>query len=90
MKAIHCLINKSWSLGVFPQAFKLDPKIMLSKPGKSNYNTVRSYRPIKLESVIGKVMERVNNKRLVWKLEVEGVVKTLFSFRKQKSCVKKI
>ena len=61
---------------------------MLPKPGKSNYNTVRSYRPITLESVIGKVMERVINKRLVWKLEVEeGVGKTQFAFRKQKSCV---
>ena len=26
VKAIHYLINKSWSLGVLPQAFKLDPK----------------------------------------------------------------
>ena len=65
-------INKSWSLGVLPQAFKLDPKIMLPKPGKSNYNTVRSYRPITLESVIGKIMERVINKRLVWKLVSRG------------------
>ena len=89
--AIHYLINKSLSLGVLPQAFKLDPKIMLPKPGKSNYNTVRSYRPITLESVIGKVMERVINKRLRWKLEVEeGVAKTQFAFRKQKSCVQTV
>ena len=45
-----------------------------------------SYRPITLESVVGKVMERAINKRLVWKLEVEeGVAKTQFAFRKQKS-----
>ena len=29
VKAIQYLIYKSWSLGVLPQAFKLDPKIML-------------------------------------------------------------
>ena len=29
VKAIHYLIYQSWSLGVSPQAFKLDPKIML-------------------------------------------------------------
>ena len=64
---------------------------MLPKPGKSNYNTVRSYRPITLESVIGKVMESVSNKRLVWKLEVEeGVAKTQFAFRKQKYCVQTV
>ena len=90
VKAIHYLINKSWSLGVLPQAFKLDPKIMLPKPGKSNYNTVRSYRPITLESVIGKVMERVINKRLVWKLEVRRELRRQFAFRKQKSCVQTV
>ena len=45
---------------------------MLSKPGKSDYNTMRSYRPITLESVIGKVLERIICNRLVWKLEVDG------------------
>ena len=44
-----------------------------------------------LESVIGKVIERVINKRLVWKLgEEEGVAKTQFAFRKQKSCVQTV
>lgn len=58
---------------MLPEEFKLDPKVMLPKPGKSDYNTVRSYRQITLESVIGKVMERVICSRLVWKLEVNGV-----------------
>ena len=50
-------------------------------------NRRKSYK----ESVIGKVMERVINKRLVWKLEVEeGVAKTQFAFRKQKSCVQTV
>ena len=47
-----------------------------------------SYRPITLESTIGKVMERVVCKRLVWKLEVEGgVASTQYAYRRQKSCV---
>ena len=72
-------MQKSWSKRVLPEpeAFKLDPKVMLPKPGKSDYNSVRSYRPITLESVIGKAMERVICNRLVWKLEVEeGIAKT--------------
>ena len=46
---------------------------MLPKPGKSDYNTARSDRPITLESVIGKVMEKVISSRLMWKLEANGV-----------------
>ncbi|MEW8546767.1 MAG: reverse transcriptase domain-containing protein [Candidatus Thiodiazotropha sp.] len=88
VKGLHYLFQKSWALGVLPEDFKLDPKVMLPKPGKSNYNTVRSYRPITLESVIGKVMERVICNRLVWKLEVEGgIARTQSAYRRQKSCV---
>ena len=46
VRGIHYIIQKSWTRGVIPEAFKLDPKIMLPKPGKSEYNSVRSYRPI--------------------------------------------
>ena len=49
------------------EVFKQDAKVMLPKPGKTNYNKVRLYRPITLESVVGKVMERVITRRLVWK-----------------------
>ena len=88
VRGLYYIIQKSWSTGVIPEAFKLDPKIMLPKPGKSDYNSVRSYRPITLESVLGKIMERVICKRLVWKLEVEeGVAKTQYAYRRQKSCV---
>ena len=61
------IFQKSWKKGVLPDALKLDPKVMLPKPGKSDYNVVKSYRPITLESVIGKIMERVISNRLIWK-----------------------
>ena len=87
-KALLYIFQKSWNLGVLPDAFKMDPKVMLPKPGKANYNTVRSYRPITLESAIGKVMERVVCYRLTWKLEVEGgIAVTQNAYRRQKSCV---
>ena len=74
-----------------PDAFKIDPKIMMPKPGKSDYNTVRSNRPITLESVIGKEMERVICRRLTWKLEVEGgIASTQNAYRRQKSCVQSL
>ena len=62
-RGLHYIIQESWSRGIIPDAFKLDPKIMLPKHGKSDYNSVRSYRPITLESAIGKVKERVICKR---------------------------
>ena len=43
---------------------KIDPKILLPKPNKDNYNMTNSYRPITLESVIGKLLERVIDFRL--------------------------
>ena len=60
------------SLGMLPEAFKLDLKVMLPKPGKSDYNTVRSYRPVTQENVIGKVSDRIICNRSVWILEVDG------------------
>ena len=88
VRALHFIFQKSWSSGELPVAFKIDPKVMMPKPGKSDYNAARAYRPITLESVIGKVMERVICKRLTWKLEVEGgLAATQYAYRKQKSCV---
>ena len=82
------IFQKSWIKGVLPGAFKLDPKVMLPKAGKTDYNVTNSYRPITLESVIGKIMERVISNRLIWKLEVDGgIADTQFAYRKQKSCV---
>ena len=90
-KGLHYIFQKCWTTGVLPDAFKQDAKVMLPKPGKTNYNTVRSYRPITLESVVGKVMERVITCRLVWKLEVDGgVAETQNAFRRQKSCVQSV
>ncbi|KAI8490397.1 hypothetical protein Bbelb_316650 [Branchiostoma belcheri] len=45
---------------------KQDTKILIRKPGKDNYNQIKSYRPITLSSVLGKIMERVVNNRLTW------------------------
>lgn len=90
-KGLHYIFQKCWELAVLPEAFITDAKVMLPKPGKSNYNTVRAYRPITLESVVGKLMERVITYRLVWKLEVEGgFASTQNAYRKQKSCVQSV
>ena len=64
---------------------------MLPKPDKENYNTVKSYRPITLESTIGKNFQRTIAYRLRWKLEVSnGIAKTQDAYRKQHSCVQSV
>ena len=64
-RALLYIFQKCWLKRILPEAFKLDPKVMLPKPGKTDYNVTKSYRPITLESVIGKIMERVICNRLI-------------------------
>jgi len=64
---------------------------MIPKPNKEDYNNCRSYRPITLESVVGKLFERVIKTRLTWKLESEGsIANTQYAYRKQKSCTQTV
>ena len=80
-----------WSAGKLCSAFKLDPKVLLPKPDKENYNSVKSYRPITLESTIGKIFQRTIAYRLRWKLEVSnGIAKKQDTYRKQHSCVQSV
>ena len=63
------LFQLCWENGVNPQLWNRDNKIYIPKPGKDNYNIPKFYRPISLTSVVGKMMERIVNQRLVWWLE---------------------
>ena len=58
LQCLHFLFQKCWAAGNLCSAFKLDPKVLLPKPDKENYNTVKSYQPITLESTIGKIFQR--------------------------------
>ena len=87
-EALVFLFQKCWSTGTLCDSFKLDPKILMPKPGKDNYNTVRSYRPITLESVISKIFQRTIARRLIWRLEISNsFAPTQDAYRKQHSCV---
>ena len=41
-KRLHYMFQKCWTTVVHPEVFKQDGKVMLPKPAKTNYNTVRS------------------------------------------------
>ena len=47
------------STGHFPQPFKETITLVLRKPNKPNYTKPNAYRPIALESTIGKVLESI-------------------------------
>ena len=67
-------------------SFKIDPKILMPKPGKENYNSTRSYRPITLESIISKFFQRTIAGWLIWRLGVSnGFANTQDAYRKQHS-----
>ena len=81
------LINLSWEKGELPQVWKNAHLVPILKKGK-NPAEPRSFRPISLTSCIGKVAERMINRRLYWYLETSGHLgKNQAGFRKGKSTV---
>ena len=78
------LINLSWKTGELPQIWKNALLMPILKKDK-NPAEPRSFRPISLTSCIGKVAERMINRRLYWYLETSGYLgKNQAGFRKGK------
>lgn len=71
--AINCdrevfiaIANRSLSLSHFPKQWKVAHVCILRKPGKDDYTNPKSYRPIGLLSVLGKIVEKLLVGRLQW------------------------
>ena len=56
---LQVLMQASLDLGHYPKPFKHTTTVVLRKPSKPDYTKVKAYRPIALESTIGKIMESV-------------------------------
>jgi len=56
---ILALAQQSMSTGHFPQPFKETITLVLRRPNKPNYTKPNAYRPIALESTVGKVLESI-------------------------------
>ena len=65
LKFVQCLL----SLAYFPKAWRRVKVIALTKPGKDAYDTPRAYRPIRLLSNVGKILEALMNYRIMRRLE---------------------
>lgn len=71
--AINCdrevflaMANRCLSLSHFPKQWKVAHVCILRKPGKDDYTSPKSYRPIGLLSVLGKIVEKLLVGRLQW------------------------
>jgi hypothetical protein len=53
------ILQASLSMGHFPKPFKHTTTVVLRKPQKPDYTKAKAYRPIALESTIGKVCESI-------------------------------
>lgn len=62
------ILNKCWRLSYFPTEWKIATVVMLRKPGKEDYTHPKSYRPIGLLPIMGKILEKILVKRLAWHL----------------------
>ena len=79
------LFNKSWTTGVVPSSWKKAIIVPVHKKGKDKQDP-RSYRPISLLSCLGKLMERVLNRRLTWYLESNNLLaSTQTAYRNNRS-----
>ena len=72
-KVVLNLINKTWTKGELPKAWKIATIKPLLKKGKPA-GEISSYRPISLTSCLGKLAERMTNARLYWWLESKKIL----------------
>lgn len=59
-------MNAGLRLGYFPKVWKRAAIKIIPKPGKDDYAAPKSYRPIGLLPVLGKVLEKLFSCRLLW------------------------
>uniref|UniRef100_A0A2P2I2N0 Pol-like protein n=2 Tax=Hirondellea gigas TaxID=1518452 RepID=A0A2P2I2N0_9CRUS len=77
------LMNQSFHTGTVPTNWKIGIIIPILKPGKNKEN-VESYRPIALLSCLGKLLERIIQRRLDYQIEnrLQLLARSQCGFRK--------
>jgi len=64
LKNVVIIANTCFELGYWPDHFKKSTMIVISKPNKSSYDSLKSFRPIVLLNTMGKLIEKVIRDRL--------------------------
>jgi hypothetical protein len=71
---LHRIYNACLEEGYCPEHFRSAVTIALRKPGKSNYSTTSSYRPIALLNTISKTFEFLLAKRISYLAETHKLL----------------
>nr|XP_049701290.1 putative 115 kDa protein in type-1 retrotransposable element R1DM [Helicoverpa armigera] len=80
------ILNRCLSLQYFPGAWKEAYVKIIPKPGKDDHMDLKSFRPIGLLPVFGKLLEKLFIKRVVHKAESENKLNNnQFGFRQQRN-----
>ena len=58
------IANTCFDIGFWPSHFKTSMSIIIPKPNKNSYNSLKSFRPIVLLNMIGKLIEKIIGERL--------------------------
>ena len=83
-RPISCIINSSFTNGVFPDAIKIANVLPIHKKGSTL--DVNNYRPISLLSIFSKIFEKAMYQRLNNFLEINEIIyQNQFGFRKSHS-----
>ena len=78
--------NRCLTLGLFPTKWKRALVKVLPKPGKADYESLKSFRPIGLISVLGKGLESLIKLRLTYDLHTRNKLSNLqYGFTEQTS-----
>ena len=85
MNLIRNILNQTYNLGYYPKDWKQENKIYLKKPRKDSYHDHKSYRPISLTNILGKILERIIFNKILHHLE-----STNFFEGKKLICIQKI
>ena len=87
---LNLLFNEIFISESFPSQWKKAIVIPILKPD-SDSSEPKSYRPISLTSVLGKLLEKILNKRLIWYLESNRIfTDSQYGFRKNRSILQAI
>ncbi|CAK1553159.1 unnamed protein product, partial [Leptosia nina] len=78
------IVNKCLELGYFPTLWKEATIIVIKKPGRDNYKEPKSYRPIGLLPVMGKILEKLIIRRINWHI-IPKLSINQFGFMPQRS-----
>jgi ribonuclease HI len=85
-RELHSIYNKCLQTGHYPIHFRQSQTVILRKPGKDDYQAVKSYRPIALLNTIGKILDSILTERIAYTVETKGLLpNTHFGGRKGRS-----